>query len=104
MPYDPPTPADWQHAGTQGWAAYKVADGVKTHEALGVGIYCIFFKHNIVAENAVEAPNTPGVRFHNITTIRLGNPTGDTEIANVINGTGGPARPQAKVMEYPAAK
>jgi len=104
MPYDPPTPADWQHSGVQGWAAYKVGDKVRTHDARGLGIYCIFLKSAIVAQNAVEAPIARDVRFQNITTIRLGNPTGDTEIANVINNTGGPARPQAKVMKYPEAK
>jgi hypothetical protein len=101
MPYDPPTPEEWQHDGVQGWAAYKVSDKVTTHEAWGVGIYCIFLKPRIVAANAVEAPKKPGVKFQNITTFRLGNPSGDTEIENVINGEGGPAHPQAKVMEDP---
>ena len=29
LPYDPPNQAAWQHDGTLGWAAYKVADGVR---------------------------------------------------------------------------
>ncbi len=39
LPYDaPPDQAAWQHDGIPpGWAAYKVADTVKTHEAWGAG-------------------------------------------------------------------
>ena len=42
MPYDPPNQAAWQHDGVNGYAAYKVADSVQTHEAWGLGSYCFF--------------------------------------------------------------
>ena len=42
MPYDPPNQAAWTHDGVNGFAAYKVADAVKTHEAWGLGSYCFF--------------------------------------------------------------
>ena len=42
MPYDPPSQADWQHDGVNGYAAYKVADSVKAHEGWGLGSYCFF--------------------------------------------------------------
>ena len=37
LPYDPPNQAAWQHDGVLGWAAYKVADDVRTHELWGGG-------------------------------------------------------------------
>ena len=39
LPYDAPDQASWQHDGVNGWAAYKVGDKVKTHEAWGMGSY-----------------------------------------------------------------
>ncbi len=54
MPYDPPTQDAWQRASVKGWPGYKVADTVKTHEAWGLGIYCVFKQDNIYADNAVE--------------------------------------------------
>src|SRR5665647_3159962 len=39
MPYDAPNQAAWQHDGVFGYAAYKVADSVTTHEAWGLGSY-----------------------------------------------------------------
>ena len=42
MPYDPPSQAGWSHAGVRGFASYKVGDAVKTHEAWGLGVYCVF--------------------------------------------------------------
>jgi hypothetical protein len=102
MPYDPPTQAAWR-TGTNGYAAYKVADSVTTHEAWGVGSYCYFnVNPSIVAARGFEVPNTPGVRFHSILTVSLG---GNGVITNVINTTGGPAQGTAtipsKVTNYP---
>jgi hypothetical protein len=87
MPYDPPDQQSWSSGGsTLGWASYKVADHVTSHEAWGVGSYC-FFSHNpsIVASRAFEVPDTPGVRFHNLVTVSLG---GVGTIDHVINDTG----------------
>jgi hypothetical protein len=43
MPYDPPNQDAWvQPDGTLGYAAYKVADSVATHEGWGLGSYCFF--------------------------------------------------------------
>jgi hypothetical protein len=39
LPYDAPDQAAWQHHGVNGWAAYKVSDRVRTHEAWGLGSY-----------------------------------------------------------------
>jgi hypothetical protein len=88
MPYDPPSNAAWGSSGggSLGWASYKVADSVTTHEAWGVGSYC-FFNTNpaVVASRGFEVPNKPGVRFHGLVTVSLG---GVGTINRVINDTG----------------
>lgn len=88
MPYDPPSQAGWMNGASKGYAAYKVADGVTTHEAWGLGSYCVFTKDStLTADRGFEAPNKPGVRFTNLLTISLG---GKGVIGNVINNAGGP--------------
>ncbi|WP_440104671.1 RICIN domain-containing protein [Streptosporangium sp. H16] len=102
MPYDPPNQASWMNGSTQGYAAYKVADSVTTHEAWGLGSYCYFnVNPGVVAARAFEVPNTPGVRFHNMVTVSLG---GVGTIRNIINTTGGPSNSttnEANLVNYP---
>jgi hypothetical protein len=90
MPYDPPSAEAWQHDGVTGYASYKVADHVKTHEAWGLGVYCVFRHSPIVAENAIETPQVPGVKMHHMITLRL-NAKNGSGINHVINGKGDPA-------------
>jgi hypothetical protein len=87
MPYDPPNQAAWRHGDVDGYASYKVADGVTTHEAWGLGVYSVFHAGGIVADNAIETPTVPGVKMHHIVTLRLGWRR-DGGIRHVINGTG----------------
>jgi hypothetical protein len=90
MPYDPPNQAAWTHDGVNGYAAYKVADSVRTHEAWGMGSYCFFnVDPTIHATRAFEVPGTPGVRLHDILTVSLG---GVGTIDHVINNTGAAAQ------------
>jgi hypothetical protein len=71
MPYDPPTQADWRDGPALGFAAYKVADSVQTHEGWGLGSYCFFnVNPTIHASRAFEVPVTPGVRLHDISASR----------------------------------
>jgi hypothetical protein len=102
MPYDPPNQAAWR-AGARGYAAYKVADSVTSHEGWGLGSYCFFnVDPTIVADRGFEVPNTAGVRLHDVLTVSLG---GVGVIANVVNTTGGPAQGTATVpsnlVSYP---
>ncbi|TDO33540.1 ricin-type beta-trefoil lectin protein [Kribbella sp. VKM Ac-2527] len=98
MPYDPPNQAAWMNGSTRGYAAYKVADSVTTHEAWGLGSYCVFTSDaSIVAERAFEVPNKPGVKFHNMVTVSLG---GRGTIAHIINNTGGPSNSTTNVAEW----
>jgi hypothetical protein len=85
LPYDPPNQATWR-TGANGYAAYKVADSVTSHEAWGMGSYCFFTVNPaIVASHSFEVPNRAGVRFHGLLTVSLG---GVGAISNVINTTG----------------
>lgn len=104
IPYDPPDQASFTSApGVNGWASYKVADSVTTHEAWGLGIYSVFRHPNVTLSRAIEVPVTPGVRFHHMITVALDNLG---EISNVIDDKGGPThvapgRIEPKVAEFP---
>ena len=88
MPYDVPNQSSWMSGTTNGFASYKVADTVTSHEAWGMGVYCFFRDAAVKANSAVEAPAVRGVKFHNLTTIWLNGQTG-SEITHVINNLGG---------------
>lgn len=103
IPYDPPDQASYSSApGVNGWASYKVADSVTTHEAWGLGIYSVFRKPDVNLSRAIEVPRTPGVRFHDMITVALGD---KGIIENVIDDRGGPTsmRPRVtpKVTDFP---
>jgi hypothetical protein len=102
LPYDPPNQASWMNGSTQGYAAYKVADSVTSHEAWGVGSYCYFSSNSsVVADRAFEVPYTSGVRFHDLVTVSLG---GVGTISHIINSTGGPSNSSnsvAYLANYP---
>jgi hypothetical protein len=101
IPYDPPDqPSYTSGPGVNGWASYKVADNVATHEAWGLGIYSVFRQRNVSLSRAIEAPRNAGVRFHSMITCRLGN---NGEITNIINDVGGTAvgNVRPKLTSYP---
>jgi hypothetical protein len=104
IPYDPPTQAAWTSGkGVDGWASYKVADGVKEHEAWGLGAYSVFRHPDVVLSRAIEAPEVPGVRFHHMVTVALDD---KGEITHIINGTGDAAttkkpRIDPRLTEFP---
>jgi hypothetical protein len=86
IPYDPPTQASYASApGVNGWASYKVADGVTSHEAWGLGVYSVFTHPDVVLTRAIETPKSPSVRFHDMITVALGD---HGAIIHVINDTG----------------
>lgn len=85
LPYDAPNQAAWQHDGVLGWAGYKVADSVKTHELWGGGSYIFTnIDPTIHATRGFEVPVTPGVKMHDLLTVQLGAGTLD----HVVNDTG----------------
>jgi hypothetical protein len=102
MPYDPPNQAAWKHDGVLGYAAYKVADTVTTHEAWGLGSYCFFnVDPTIHASRAFEVPVTPGVRLHDILDLSI---SASGVIDHVVNDVGDPTPPDTSpvdIVSYP---
>ncbi|MGN6444605.1 adenylyl cyclase [Amnibacterium sp.] len=86
LPYDAPDQAAWRHGDVNGWAAYKVADSVRSHEAWGLGSY-IYTNVNpsLHATQSFEVPDRPGVVMHDLTTVSL---NGAGTIDHVIDGQG----------------
>jgi len=85
MPYDPPDQGSWQVAsGHPGYPSYKVADGVTSHTALGLGVYSVF-QNDVTAANAIESPTAGGVSMHHMVSVSLASGS----ISHIINGTGG---------------
>ena len=68
-----------------GYAAYKVAEQVNIHEAVGLGIYDVYFSTNIRMENSMEVPEKPGIRIYHACNVSLSDP-GTRGIGYVING------------------
>jgi hypothetical protein len=96
LPYDPPSQDAWSEApGIPGYASYKVAAGVTSHQAYGLGIYAVFINTgnaNISCFNAIETPtNSQQVNVHDMMDVYIagnGSGSGPTEIYHIINGTG----------------
>jgi hypothetical protein len=92
MPYDPPSQVEWMEApGVDGWAAFKVGDGVTSFHGYGMGSYSFFNQGvNIYAAHAFEVPATlPPGSLHNLLTVFLDPSHGLGGILNVVNDTGG---------------
>lgn len=103
IPYDPPTQDIWRSsAKTNGWASYKVADSVASHEAWGLGVYSVFRHPDVKLTRAIETPVRPAVRFHHMVAIALDNLG---EITHVIDDAGAATqtkpRVNSKVTEFP---
>ncbi|PUB22190.1 hypothetical protein C8K30_11358 [Promicromonospora sp. AC04] len=102
LPYDVPNQAAWNDGGRLGYAAYRVADDVQNHSAVGTGTYSFFNQgQDIRLESGIQAPSTPGVSFRSMTAIFL---NGSGGINHVINNTGGAVQQgtqRSQVVTYP---
>jgi hypothetical protein len=90
MPYDPPSQSAWMASPTQdGYPAFLVTKNVKSFQGYGMGSYIVFIQTTatLFADEAFQAPKTPGVQFHDLLIVYLGGTGGDKSI---INGVGGP--------------
>ncbi|NSW94803.1 MAG: hypothetical protein HPY62_08885, partial [Bacteroidales bacterium] len=88
MPYDPPSREAWKHNGTYGYASYKVAGNVKTHEAWGLGIYNVFYDAPVIVDNAIEVPEAIEDSIHHKIIFWL-NGNEESVVKSIINGKGG---------------
>ncbi|MHA6759990.1 RICIN domain-containing protein [Streptacidiphilus sp. PAMC 29251] len=97
LPYDPPNQSSWMNGSTKGYAAYKVAANVTTHEGWGLGVYCYFnVNSSIVADHAIEVPQVSGVKLHDMVTVSLG---GVGTISHIVNSSGGPSNSSNNVAD-----
>src|SRR5450755_717396 len=103
-PYDPPSQAAWMVSPTQdGYPAFYIPNSVKSFQGYGLGSYS-FFNQGVDIENAMafQAPDTPGVDFHDLLTVFL---SGSGGIESVINGTGAAVKSgnggPSDVVSYP---
>ena len=91
--YDPQDQAEWMsHNGKKlGYAAYKVANNVSEHYAVGVGVYDVFINTNgasIYLDNAIEVPDKPNVLVENATTVEIAGADGPkVGINHIVNDT-----------------
>ncbi|MFZ3495519.1 discoidin domain-containing protein [Streptomyces sp. 5.8] len=86
--YDAPNQAAIQNGSIKGYAAYKVADSVNTHEGWGLGSYCYYnVDPTLRQDHGFQVPVKPGVKFHDILVVSLG---GNGQYEHVINNTGAP--------------
>ena len=92
--YDPDGQSAWMsHDGKKkGWAAYKVADHVKKHYAVGLGVYDVLINTNgksVFLDDAIEVPDVPDVLIENACIVELA--AGDGPIVgfnHIISGMG----------------
>jgi len=113
LPYDPPDQAAWMATATQdGYPAFLVGDGVTSFDGYGMGSYAVFIdtSASVFDSEAFEAPETPGVVFHDIFDLFIAGPPDNAAsgIDSVINSTGGPATVANKdspvdIVQYPPA-
>jgi hypothetical protein len=87
MPYDTPTIDAWKHDAKFGYASYKVSDKVTSHEAWGVGVYCVFYHAPVPVDDAIETPVALEQNMHHIVTFWL-NGNKESSIRHIINDKG----------------
>lgn len=98
LPYDPPSQSAWSEApGVSGYASYKVANTVTSHQAYGLGVYAVFINTtNISCFNAIETPTNQQVNVHDMMDVYISGNTnggGTSQINHIINGTGNTVGP-----------
>lgn len=102
LPYDPPTQSAWMDGDSNGYASYRVADGVRTHAATGLGVYSFFDPTRVsepsVAASAVQVPDAPGVSVTSAVSVFLDGIGGITNIVNDEGGAVSSAGPTSRFL------
>jgi hypothetical protein len=79
-----------------GYASYKVANSVTSHEAYGLGVYAVFGNTGgatISCFNAIETPTNQQVNVHHMMDVCITGSGGSSTITHIINGTGSSVGP-----------
>jgi hypothetical protein len=101
LPYDPPSQDAWNLSATHlGYPAFQVGSKVKTFQGYGLGSYVVFIDTTATLhdQDAFDAPDTPGVQFHNAFGVWISGPGG---LDSVVNGVGGPVTSTAPGVVTP---
>jgi hypothetical protein len=96
LPYDAPSQTAWSEStGVNGYASYKVASSVTSHQAYGLGVYGVFESTTTSCFNAIETPaNSQQVNLHDMVTVCITAESGSSsQITHIINGTGNEVGP-----------
>jgi hypothetical protein len=84
LPYDPPSQAAWMKSATQnGYPAFLVGDGVRTFQGYGMGSYVVFIQTTATLHDAeaFEAPQVPGVQYHDVFGVWISGPVAWTRLS-----------------------
>jgi hypothetical protein len=94
LPYDAPSQSVWSEAlNVNGYASYKVASQVTSHQAYGLGVYGVFLSSTTSCYNAIETPvNQQQVNLHDMITVCI-TAESNSQITHIINGTGNEVGP-----------
>jgi len=93
LPYDAPSQSAWSHGGVNGYASYKVAESVTSHQAYGLGVYGVFINSTTSCFNTIETPtNSRQVNVHDMINVYITG-EGVGEMTHIINGTGSTVGP-----------
>ena len=96
LPYDAPSQGVWsESSGVNGYASYKVANSLTSHQAYGLGVYGVFTSTTTSCFNAIETPtNAQQVNLHDIISVCITAEGGSSsQITHIINGTGNEVGP-----------
>lgn len=106
IPYEVPSQAAWMDGTRDGYASYRVADGVTSHSLTGSGVYSFFNQGvDVWAESGVQLPRSKNVRVDSATSRFL---TGSGGIRHVVNDAGDAAsvvvgEETQQLVSYPPA-
>jgi len=88
LPYDAPSQAAWSHNGVNGYASYKVANTVTSHQAYGLGVYGVFTHSTTSCFDTIETPtNSQQVNMHDMVNVYITG-EGVGNMTHIINGNG----------------
>jgi hypothetical protein len=76
-------------ATQNGYPAFLVGDGVRTFQGYGMGSYVVFIQTTATLHDAeaFEAPQVPGVQFHDVFGVWI---SGSGGLDSIVNGVAGP--------------
>lgn len=102
IPYDIPNQESWMsHNGTKnGYASYKVADDVTSHESYGMGVYSFNRDATVDLHSAIEVPDVEGVMIKQACSVMLAGNPGITHVVNDEGAAVSIAGERQHVVQY----